>query len=137
MHKYITQSYPKLKKYTRSSHLPFIDKELSKAIMNGTRLRNIYLWKRSDENREKYSSQRNYCVSLLRRTKRKCYSSLDEKSITDNKFRMTMKPFLSEKCPSNANIILIEDDEVMSSDNETACVLNNLNFPEKKLEILF
>ena len=105
--------------------------------MNGTRLRNIYLWKRSDENREKYSSQRNYCVSLLRRTKRKCYSSLDEKSITDNKFRMTVKPFLSEKCPSNAKIILIEDDEVMSSDNETACVLNNLNFPEKKLEILF
>ena len=94
--------------------------------MNGTRLRNIYLWKRSDENREKYSSQRNYCVSLLRRTKRKCYSSLDEKSI-----------ILSEKCPSNAKMILIEDDEVMSSDNETACVLNNLNFPEKKLEILF
>ena len=103
--------------------------------MNGTRLRNVYLWKRSDENREKYSSQRNYGVSLLRRTKRKC--SLDEKSITDNKFRMTVKPFLSEKCPSNAKIILIEDDEVMSSDIETACVLNNLDFPEKKLEILF
>ena len=45
---------------------------------------------------------------------------------------------LSDKTPSNAKITLIEDDEVISSDNETADVLNtffsntvsNLNIPE-------
>ena len=98
---------PSKKKYTRGNHLPFINKELSKAIMNSTRLRNVYLRKRSDENRKKYSKQRNYCVLLLRRTKRKYYSSLDEKSITDNKtFWRTSKPLPSEKSPSNAKITL-------------------------------
>ena len=44
---------PNKKKYTRGIHQPFMNKELSKAIMNRTRLRNFYLRKRSDENRKK------------------------------------------------------------------------------------
>ena len=69
--------------------------------MNRTKLRNVYLRKRLDENRKKkYSKQRNYCVSLLRRTKRKYYSSLNKKRITRNtrnskKFWRIVKPFLS------------------------------------------
>ena len=46
---------PSRKKYTRGNHLPFMNKELSKEIMSGTRPRNVYLRKRSDENRKKYS----------------------------------------------------------------------------------
>ena len=99
----------------RGNHLPFMNKELSKAIMNQTRLMNVYLRKRSDENRKKYSKQRNYCLSLLRRTKRNYYSNLDAKSVTDNKtFWRTVKPFLSDKTPFNAKITLLEDDEVVS-----------------------
>ena len=88
---------------------------------------------------KKYSKQRNYRVSLLRGTQRNYYSSLDAKSVTDNKkFWRTVKPFLSDKTPSNAKITLIEDGEVISSDNEIANVLNtffsnivsNLNLPE-------
>ena len=61
---------PSKKKYTRSNHLPFMNNELSKVIMNRTKLRNVYVRKRSDENRKKYSKQQNYCVSLLGRTER-------------------------------------------------------------------
>ena len=116
-----------------------MNKELPKVIMNRTMLRNVYLKKRLDENRKKYSKERNYCVSLLRRTKQKCYSYLDEKGITNNKkFWRTIKPFLSDKTPFNAKIILIEDGEIISSDNEMADVLNtffsdivnNPNLPE-------
>ena len=59
------------KKYTRGNHLLFINKELSKAKMIRTRLRNVYVRKRLDENRKKYSKQQNYCVSLLRRRVKK------------------------------------------------------------------
>ena len=116
-----------------------MNKELSKAIMNQTRLRNVYLRKWSDENRKKYSKQRNYCVSLLRTTQRKYYSSLDEKRISDNKkFRRTVKPFLSDKTLFNAKVTLTEDVEIISSENEIAHVLDtffsnivsNLNLPE-------
>ena len=44
---------PSKKKYNRGNHLPFMNKELSKAIMNRAKLRNVYLRKRSDENRKK------------------------------------------------------------------------------------
>ena len=129
---------PSKKKYTRDNHLSFMNKELSKAIINRARLRNVYLRKRSDENRKKYSKQRHYCVSLLRRTKRNYCCSLDAKSVTGNKtFWRTVKPFLSDKTPFNAKITLI-DGTVISSDNEIANVLNtflsnivsNLNLTE-------
>ena len=77
---------PSKKKYTRDNHLPFMNKELSKAILNRKRLRNVYLRKRSDENRKRYSKQRNYGVSLLRRTKRKYCSSLDKTGVTHKRY---------------------------------------------------
>ena len=82
---------------------------------------------KTDENRKKYSKQQNYCVSLLRRTKRKYYSSLDRKSITDNKkFWRTVKPFLSDKILFNPRITLIED-------NNFSSMVSNLNLPEYRM----
>ena len=75
---------------------------------------------------------------LSRKTKRKNYSSLDQKIISDNnKFWRTVKPFLSDKTSFNAKIALIEDGEIISSDSEIADVLNtffsnivsNINLP--------
>ena len=75
--------------------------------------------------KKKNLKQWNYCVSLLRTTKRKYYSRLDEKSITDNdKFWRTVKPVLWDKTPLNAKITLIEDGEIITSDNERADILN-------------
>ena len=113
---------PSKKKYTRGNHLPFMNKELSKATMKRTRLRNVYLRKRSDENRKKNSKQQNYCVSLLRRTKRNYYRSLDAKSVTGNKkFWRTVKPFLSDKTPFNEYSVL---------NTFFSNIVSNLNLPE-------
>ena len=130
---------PFKKKYVRGNHLNFMNKELSKAIMNRTRLRNRFLRDRSDENRKKYSKQRNYCVTLLRKTKRNYYSNLKQNNITDNKkFWKTVTPFLSDKVSSNDKISIVEDDVVIKDDSAIAEVLNtyfstiisNLNIPE-------
>ena len=94
---------------------------------------------RSDENKRKYSKQRNYCVSLLRKTKKNYYNNLNEKKITDNQsFWKTVKPFLSDKTPSDEKITLTEKDKVIKTDKKAANVLNtffssinsNLNIPE-------
>ena len=75
----------------------------------------------------------------LRKTKKNYYSNLSEKKITDNKtFWETVKPFLSDKTPSNKKITLIEKDKIIKTDTKTANVLNtffstiinNLNIPE-------
>ena len=51
--------------------MPFFNKELLKAIMTRTKLRNIFLQNRSEEDRMRYTKQRNVCVSLLRKTKKR------------------------------------------------------------------
>ena len=61
------------------------DKEQSKAIMARTKLRNNFSQNKSEENRKLYVKQRNFCVSLLRKVKKRYYETLNEKSVIDNK----------------------------------------------------
>ena len=63
--------------------MPFFNEKLSKAIMIRTKLRNIFLRNRNEENRIRYAKQRNFCVFLLRKTKR-YYEILNEKFVVDN-----------------------------------------------------
>ena len=53
------------------------------------------------------------------------YSNFDEKNVTDNKaFWKTVKPFLSGKTVSKEKITLIEENEIVSDDEDTAQVIN-------------
>ena len=76
---------PQKKKYSRGNNMPFINETIKKAFMTRTHLRNIYLKNRSDNNKCEYNKQRNYCVSLFRKTKTKYYVNLNKKDLTDNK----------------------------------------------------
>ena len=49
--------------------MPFIARDLFKNNIKKSRLRNKYLKINNDENRKLYAKQRNYCLSLLRKTK--------------------------------------------------------------------
>ena len=76
---------PLNKKYLTANHSNFVTKELSKAIMNRSRLRNQFLKNRSIQSRMKYNKQINICVALLRKTKRKYYEDLRLSDVNDNK----------------------------------------------------
>ena len=52
---------PKKQKYVRSNHSLFINKTILKAIMDRFRLRNKFLKTRSNEDKNVYNRQRNYC----------------------------------------------------------------------------
>ena len=87
------------KTYSGGNNIPFMNKLLSRAHMKRTRLRNCYLKKRSEQNRLSYVKQRNYCVSLLRKTKKDYYSNV--KDIVNNKqFWRTVKNLYSLTKPS-------------------------------------
>ena len=61
---------PQKQRYLRANHKPFINSEISKAIMIRSRMRNCFLKHRSDESRRLFQKQRNKCVSLLRKLKK-------------------------------------------------------------------
>ena len=55
---------PHKKKYVRGNHLPFMNKNLSKAILLQTKRRNIFLKNRTGEHKGWYTKQRNLCDTL-------------------------------------------------------------------------
>ena len=71
---------PKKLKYIRSNNSIFMTKELRKAIMNRSKLRNKFLKTRNEESKRRFNRQRNFCVSLLRKNTRHFFGKLDHKS---------------------------------------------------------
>ena len=51
-----------------------MSKALHKAIMVRSKLKNKYNKIRTEENWDSYKKQRNFCVNLLRKTKKEYYS---------------------------------------------------------------
>ena len=101
-------------------------KAYSKAIMQKTRFRNKFLKNPNDQNKLLYNKQRNYCVSLLRKKKKEYFARLNEKGITNNrKFWHTVKPFLSDKVKSSEAIILVDNKNIKSNENEMANTFND------------
>ena len=77
--KIINYHAPCKQKYSRGIRLPFINKTLFEEIIKRTRLRNKFLKDRNDYNKREFSKQRNYCVSLMRKSKKLYYNNVDEK----------------------------------------------------------
>ena len=68
----------------------------------------------------------NFCVSFLRKTKKRYYKNLNEKSVVNNKlFWKNAKSFLSDKISGKDEIHLLENNELVKTDLETAEVFNN------------
>ena len=108
---------PQKKRLVRANNSPLMTDEFYKAIM----VRSM----ETMESRTKYKKQRNFCVSLLRKTKKKFYENLNPNLITDNKkFWKQVKPFFSDKTPLNNNIILLEDNKIVSDNTACAEILN-------------
>ena len=101
-------------------------KEICKAFMVRSRLSNKYMKIKTVESREAYKKQRNYCTSLLRKTKKSYYENLNVTLITDNKtFWKYIKPLFSDASLTNSNIALLEGNKMITDSAECAEILNN------------
>ena len=76
---------PLKERYVRYNQAKFMNKILQKAIMNRSRLLNRYRKEKTEATRSAYKRQRNFCVKLLRKTKKEFYNNLNVKYITENK----------------------------------------------------
>ena len=94
---------------------------------------------KTDTNRIAYIKQRNYCVSLLRKTKKDHYGNLNIKEVADNKqFWKRVKPLLSDKVRSSEKITFVTGEEIINEDWENTEILDtffsnavkNLKIPE-------
>ena len=122
----LNKQAPIKKKYLRANQREFMSKKLNKAIMTRSRLRNKFLKEKSADSKIAYAKQRNYCINLLRRTKKKYFANINISSITDNKkFWKTVKPLFSDKISHKGIIDLAVNDAILSDDQVVADTFNN------------
>ena len=117
---------PMKKKVLRGNNSPFMNKLLSKEFMHRSRLKTKFHKNPTETNKQLFKKQRNFCVNLLKREKKKYYNNLDIKIFEDNKkFWKRIKPLLSEKSVLKRDITIIENGTVTSDKTEVAEMLNN------------
>ena len=118
---------PKKKKVIRGNNAPFMNKDLTQAFMHRSKLKNKFNKNPTEKNRLFYNKQRNFCVSLVKKEKKKYYNNLDLKIFNDNKkFWKRIKPLFSEKQKDlQRDIILVDNDKIISDKQKVAEKLNN------------
>ena len=118
---------PIKKKILRFNNNPDMSKALRKAIMHRSKLKNIYNKNRTDVNWANYKKQRNFCVTLLRRTKKEYFQNLNVKDLSDNKtFWKTIKPYFSKKGLNSNKMLLKEKGELVLDEKQLASIMNKL-----------
>ena len=114
-------------KYLRENHSSFISKDLSKAIMHSSKLRNQFLKLPTRKSRLRYNKQSNLRVTLLRKDEKKYYTDLKMSYINDNKkFWKNVKPIRGNKNIGNETIVLEEGNEVITDDGKLTQTFNIL-----------
>ena len=84
-------------------------KSLRKTIMTRSGLKNRFNETRYETNWDKYKKQRNFRVSLLRKTKKEYFVNLNIKNISNNKtLRRSVQSFLFGKALNSNSIMLAE-----------------------------
>ena len=118
---------PMKKKTVRGNNAQFMNHTLSQAFMHRSKLKNIFNKDPTDGNKKLYNQQRNYCVSLLRKEKKKYYNNLDIKIFDDNrKFWKRVRPLFTDKQkPLEENITLVENEVITTVNKEVAEKLNS------------
>ena len=115
----------KKQKYIRANNANFMKKNLRKAIILSSKLRNRFLKEKTDESKS-LNKQRNICVSLLRKTIRNYYAQQDNKNATENrKFWKAVSPLFSEKTLRKESIILKEHAKTITDNKKIAETFNN------------
>ena len=99
---------PLKSKTVRGNQAPFMNKELSKAIMEKSRFRNRHLKYPSRENFLAYKNIKNKCNNLLKQSKKKYIKNISNKgAATSKSFWNPVKPFITHKgIQTNENITI-------------------------------
>ena len=117
---------PLKKKTIRANQAPYMTKTLRKAIMRRSALENQYHKNSTPENNAIYRKHKNYCSKLYKKERKKYYTNLNLRDITDNKkFWKTIKPMFCNNEQNGKKITLVHENEIVSRDEEVSEKFNS------------
>ena len=111
----------------RGNNKPHMNKNLRKAIMKRTRLKNIANETKDQNDLDRYKKQRNRVVQINKRAKRDFFRELDPTKVGNDKvFWTTFKPLLSSNGTKNVSkITLVENGTVLTNDKDISECFND------------
>ena len=122
----VDEHAPRKQKYPKKDSPPFMNSELRRAIYKKKMLHNKYLKFRNKTNWELYRKQRNYVTKLRKQSIKLYFFERCSGGPKSSDFWPTIKPFLSSKSSKTENdIILMENNTLISDPKEVSCVLND------------
>ena len=75
---------PLKKRIVRANEVPYMTRNLRKAIANRSRLENQYYKYKTTESLRAYKRQKNFCSRLYKKERKRYYETLNVKNITDS-----------------------------------------------------
>ena len=116
---------PMKSKLIRGNEKPHMNKELKKAIMIRSRLRNIYNQSKKDSDLDAYRLQRNFVTKLNRKTRLIYFNRKFEASNYSPKiFWKTFEPFMTSKASSKKDFTLKVNGKLIQNEIEIAKLFN-------------
>ena len=120
---------PLKQKSVQGNHAPFMTREISKAIMTKSKVKNSYVKWPSRENFVAYKKAKNKCNSLTRKAKWKFFKEATKSGVMSNRtFWKTVKPFLTNKGCMTNDCISTEKDGDIVRDEKVLVELFNENY---------
>ena len=84
-----------------------------------SKLKYIFNKNKTHFNWQKYKHQQNFCLNLLRKTKKQYFAKLNVKDVADNKlFWKNVKPYFSDKGSNSTRITLVEKDKIITDEKQ-------------------
>ena len=122
--KVIDHHAPLKVKRVHGKQVPYMNSEWRKSCYRRNMARNLKNKYPTSVNIKRYKQLRNTCVKLRLKSRRKYFAERCDGGIRNQKFWPTIKPFLSSKVNSQNNIILCENDCIISDAEKVAKVFN-------------
>ena len=125
-----------LKEILLHNNNPIAIKDLRKEIMERSKLKNSLNKNRHYANCCKCKTQRNYCLSLVRKTISKYFKKLNMESLTNDQiFWKKVQPTFSNKSSSSGKNTFVGNIKVLIEEKEIDRIMNNSLQPYKSSDL--
>ena len=102
----------------RHNNVPYMNADLRKLQYRRNMMRNLKNKNPNPENIERYRILRNKCVKLRLSSQRNYFEQRCDGGPKNQHFWPTIKPFITNKCKSNKDILLCENDNIINHPSE-------------------
>jgi len=127
MFKEVLDEHAPIKERTvKTDKIPYMHSSLRQEMYKRSRLKNIFLKNKTSDNWENYKKQRNRTTSLRKKAIKSYFVKKCSNSSSPKDFWNCVKPFFATNSAKNCSqIILKENNEIVSDSREVANILND------------